>query len=95
MILTDYLTQSDELMARWAKQLGVNHAVIRLPEDGAFDPSDLSHWKSYCHRFEALGLRPIVVEPMPVSIYEPIKCGAPDADEAIARVLREVDAMMR
>ena len=46
MILTDYLTQSDDLMARWAKQLGVNHAVIRLPEDGAFNPSDRSHWKS-------------------------------------------------
>ena len=67
MILTDYLTQSDELMARWAKQLGVNHAVIRLPEDGAFDPSDLSHWKSYYRRFEALGLRPIVVETRPSS----------------------------
>ena len=96
MILTDYLTQSDELMARWAKQLGVNHAVIRLPEDGAFDPSDLSHWKSYYRRFEALGLRPIVVEPMPVSIYEPIKCGAPDADEAIARaraVVRNMGVM--
>ena len=83
MLLTDYLTQSDDLMCRWAKQLGVDHAVIRLPEDGRFDLTDPAHWRAYYEHFQGYGLTPAVVEPLPGSIYEDIKCGTARADEAM------------
>ena len=84
MLLTDYLTQNDRLMWRWAKQLGVDHAVIRLPEDGQFDLNNFDHWRAYYDEFLSEGLTPVVVEPLPNSIYDDIKCGTDRADEAMA-----------
>ena len=83
MLLADYLTSNDELMWKWAKQLGVDYAVIRLPEDGRFELANPEHWKAYYDRFLAAGLTPVVVEPLPNSIYDEIKCGTSRADEAM------------
>lgn len=95
MLLTDYLTQSDDLMCRWAKQLGVDHAVIRLPEDGRFDLTDPAHWRAYYDHFLGYGLTPAVVEPLPGSIYEDIKCGTARADEAMQQAKAVVRNMGR
>ena len=45
MILTDYFRSSHDLAWDYAKQCGVEHGVIRLPEDSDFDITDFSHWK--------------------------------------------------
>lgn len=95
MLLTDYLTQSDDLMCRWNKQLGVDHAVIRLPEDGQFDLTSEEHLRAYCDHFKGYGLTPAVVEPLPGSIYEEIKCGTARADEAMAQAKALVRSMGR
>ena len=95
MLLTDYLTQSDDLMCRWNKQLGVDHAVIRLPEDGKFDLTSEAHFRAYYDHFLSYGLTPAVVEPLPGSIYEDIKCGTARADEAMDKAKAVVRNMGR
>ena len=40
MILTDYFLSTPDLQWRLAKQAGVQHAVVRLPEEEAFDMPD-------------------------------------------------------
>lgn len=95
MLLTDYLTQADDLMCRWNKQLGVDHAVIRLPEDGSFDFASEAHWRVYYDHFKGYGLTPAVVEPLPGCIYEEIKCGTARADEAMEQAKAVVRNMGR
>lgn len=95
MLLTDYLTQSDDLMCRWNKQLGVDHAVIRLPEDGKFDLTSEAHFRAYYDHFLSYGLTPAVVEPLPGCIYEDIKCGTARADEAMDKAKAVVRNMGR
>ena len=46
MILTDYFRSDYDTTWDFAKQCGVNHGVIRLPETDDFDLTDESHWKS-------------------------------------------------
>lgn len=43
MILTDYLLSTPGIQWEIARQLGVNHATIRLPETEDFDFTDPSH----------------------------------------------------
>ena len=48
MILTDYLRSERDITWDYAKQCGVNHGVIRLPESKEFDICDRSHWEKVC-----------------------------------------------
>ena len=46
MILTDYLRSEKDLSWDIARQCGVQHATIRLPEDGKFNLNDRTHWET-------------------------------------------------
>ena len=59
MILTDYFTDKHDLTWDYAKQCGVKHGVIRLPEDKKFDITDFSCWKSVHQSFLDFGIKPL------------------------------------
>ena len=87
MLLTDYLRSERDATWDIARQCGVRHGVIRLPEDGEFDYTDRSHWQSVCDRFTAFGFTPVIVEPMPNELHDHIKCGDERRDESIEKVI--------
>ena len=88
MIITDYLYSTPSVQWEYAKQCGVDYAVIRLPETPDFDFSDYSHWANLCNRFEKYGLHPLVVEPLPNAIHDHIKAGDEQRDACIEKVIR-------
>ena len=51
MLLTDYFLSEKNIQWDYAKQCGVNHAVVRLPEDDAFDLTNAAHWRQVYDRF--------------------------------------------
>ena len=75
MILTDYFRSEKDSTWDLAKQCGVNHGVIRLPETADFDLTDKSHWNSVYKSFTDYGITPIIIEPMPNSVHDHIKIG--------------------
>ncbi len=87
MILTDYLKSERDLSWDYAKQCGVRHAVVRLPEDPAFNVTDAGHWRQVYDRFTAFGLKPIVIEPMPNALHDHIKAGDASRDACIEKVI--------
>lgn len=95
MIITDYLRSKRDLTWDYAKQCGVGHGVIRLPEDPAFDICDLSHWQSVYKEFTDFGIKPIVVEPMSNALHDHIKAGDEKRDESIEKVIRMLPIMDR
>lgn len=88
MLLTDYLQSSYDRTWDIALQCGIRHAVIRLPEDAAFDVTDRGHWNTVCQRFTDYGLTPVVVEPMPNALHEHIKTGDGKRDASIEKVIK-------
>lgn len=93
MILTDYLLSEKGLQWEYAKQMGVNHAVIRLPEDDKFDITNKTHWETVHKKFMNYGLKPIVVEPMPNILHDHIKLGDEKRDECIDKVIKMLPIM--
>ncbi len=87
MLLTDYFKSEHDAAWDIARQCGVRHGVIRLPEDGRFEYGELSHWKSVCDRFTGFGITPVAIEPMPNELHDHIKAGDDERDEAIAKVI--------
>lgn len=90
MILSDYFLSSPDLQWQLAKQLGVNHAVVRLPEEPEFDITNPAHIRAVAERFQNAGLQPLVVEPMPNSVHDHIKRGDSLRDESIEKVLKMI-----
>lgn len=90
MILSDYFLSQPSLQWQLAKQLGVNHAVVRLPETPEFDMTAPAHIRAVADGFRAVGLRPLVVEPMPNSVHDHIKRGDEKRDESIEKVLKMI-----
>lgn len=88
MILTDYLLSERNISWDYAKQVGVNNGVIRLPEDNDFDITNMSHWKKVVDNFNAFGIKPVVIEPMPNNLHDHIKTGDERRDEAIDKVIK-------
>lgn len=88
MILTDYFRSQKDVTWDYGKQLGVNHGVIRLPEDGKFDLTDKSHWQTVHKRFTDYGIKPIIIEPMPNEVHDHIKAGDEKRDQSIEKVLK-------
>ncbi|MBQ3865992.1 MAG: mannonate dehydratase [Clostridia bacterium] len=86
MLLTDYFYSDRDATWDFALASGVRHGVIRLPERD-FDPGDFSQMRAVYDRFTAAGLRPVVVEPMPNALHDPIKAGLPGRDKAIEKVI--------
>ena len=87
MILTDYFKSKHELTWDYAKQCGVEHGVIRLPEDNNFEITDFSHWKAVYKNFNDFGIKPVVIEPMPNELHDHIKTGDDMRDECIEKVI--------
>lgn len=88
MILTDYFRSDIDLTWHLAKQCGVEHGVIRLPETEDFDLTDKAHWESVHKRFTDFGIKPIIIEPMPNSLHDHIKAGDDLRDECIEKVIK-------
>ena len=88
MILTDYFLPEPGLQWRYAKQAGVNHGVLRLPETPDFVLDDLQCWKTLCSKMESYGITPLVIEPLPNCLHNSIKLGDEKRDEAIETLLR-------
>ena len=87
MILTDYFKSKHDLTWDYAKQCGVEHGVIRLPEYNDFDITDFSHWRTVYKNFTDFGIKPIVIEPMPNELHDHIKIGDSMRDECIEKVI--------
>lgn len=90
MILTDYFFSTPSLQWRQARQVGVCHGAVRLPDDREFDMTDPAHIRQVTDRFQAEGIRPLVVEPMPNCVHDHIKRGDARRDESIDRVLKMI-----
>ena len=88
MILTDYFRSKKDLTWDLAKQCGVNHGVIRLPETAEFDLTNKSHWQTVYDNFINYGIKPIIIEPMPNEIHDHIKAGDEKRDESIEKAIK-------
>ena len=93
MILTDYFTSPENITWNFAKQMGVDNGVIRLPETEAFDVTDYSHWQYVIKDFTDFGIKPVVLEPMPNCLHDHIKAGDEFRDEAIEKVIKMLSVM--
>lgn len=93
MILTDYFKSEHDIMWDYAKQCGVKHGVVRLPESRDFDITDISHWKSVYRKFCDFGIKPIVIEPMPNELHDHIKSGDSKRDECIEKAIKMLEYM--
>lgn len=93
MILTDYFRSQKDMTWEYAKQCGVCHGTIRLPEDKSFDITDFEHWKSVYKRFDDFGIKPVVIEPLPNELHDHIKIGDEKRDECIEKVIRMLEYM--
>jgi len=93
MILTDYFRSKKDLTWDLAKQCGVNHGVIRLPETNDFDLSNKSHWQTVYDNFINYGIKPIIIEPMPNEIHDHIKAGDEKRDESIEKAIKMLPIM--
>lgn len=91
MILSDYFRSKQDLTWDYAKQCGVEHGVIRLPEDKDFDITDFAHWKDVYKRFTDFGLKPLIIEPMPNELHDHIKAGDGKRDECIEKVIKMLE----
>lgn len=87
MLLTDYFKSTHDATWDIGVQCGVKHGVIRLPEDGQFDYTSLSHFRSVCDRFNSFGIKPVIVEPMPNELHDHIKAGDALRDESIEKAI--------
>ena len=95
MILTDYFRSAPDATWDIALQSGVNHGVIRLPEDADFSHSDESHWGAVVKRFNDYGITPVAIEPMPNSLHDHIKIGDEKRDESIEEVIKMFPIMRK
>jgi mannonate dehydratase len=95
MILADYFRSTHDATWDIAIQSGVNHGVIRLPEDDAFSHSDESHWGDVVKRFRDYGITPVAIEPMPNSLHDHIKIGDEKRDESIEEVIKMFPIMRK
>ncbi len=88
MLLTDYFRYPKDATWDIAKQSGVEHGVIRLPETGDFDLTNKSHWEKVHKDFCDYGLKPVIIEPMPNELHDHIKAGDEKRDESIEKVIK-------
>lgn len=93
MILTDYFRSERDITWDYAKQCGVDHGVIRLPETEDFDVTDVRHWEQVHKRFTDFGIRPLIIEPMPNVLHDHIKAGDEKRDECIDKVIQMLPIM--
>lgn len=95
MLLADYFRYPKDSTWNIAKQCGVEHGVIRLPENREFDLTNASHWKKVYDDFIDFGIKPIIIEPMPNELHDHIKTGDVKRDESIEKVIQMFPIMDR
>ena len=95
MLLTDYFRAKPDSTWDIALQCGVNHGVIRLPEEDDFDFRSASHWNTVYDRFAERGITPVIIEPMPNCLHDHIKIGDEKRDESIEGVISMFPHMER
>lgn len=88
MILADYFRYPKDSTWDIARQCGVEHGVIRLPETDAFDVTNASHWGKVYNDFIRFGIKPLIIEPMPNELHDHIKTGDAKRDESIEKVIK-------
>lgn len=93
MLLTDYFKSEHDLTWDYAKQCGVDHGVIRLPETAEFDITDFSHWKAVHKNFTDFGIKPVIIEPLPNELHDHIKAGDKKRDECIEKAIKMLEYM--
>ena len=93
MLLTDYFKSEKDITWDFAKQCGVNHGVIRLPETAQFDICDYAHWQTIYKRFTNFGITPVIIEPMPNELHDHIKVADKKRDECIEKVITMLSFM--
>lgn len=93
MLLTDYFRYPKDATWDIARQCGVGHGVIRLPETADFDLTDRSHWQTVYDGFRNYGITPVIVEPMPNEVHDHIKAGDSQRDKSIEKVLKMLPIM--
>ena len=93
MLLTDYFKSEHDLTWDFAKQCGVEHGVIRLPETDEFDVTNPTHWNEVYSRFIDFGIKPVVIEPMPNNLNDHIKTADKKRDESIEKVIKMLEIM--
>ena len=95
MILADYFRSEKDITWDYAKQCGVNHGVIRLPETDSFNLTNASHWQQVYDNFINYGITPVIVEPMPNCVHDHIKAGDSKRDESIEQVIKMLPIMRK
>lgn len=93
MILTDYFRSDYDISWEYARQCGVENAVIRLPEKSDFDITDKNHWKTVYKRFTDFGVKPLIIEPLPNELHDHIKIGDEKRDECIEKTIKMFELM--
>ncbi len=88
MLLTDYFRYPKDATWDIAKQSGVTHGVIRLPETKEFDVTSKTHWQTVHKGFMDYGIKPVIIEPMPNELHDHIKAGDELRDECIEKVIK-------
>ena len=88
MILADYFRYPKDATWDIARQCGVEHGVIRLPETAEFELTNASHWRRVHEDFVNFGIKPVIIEPMPNELHDHIKAGDEKRDESIEKVIR-------
>ncbi|MBO5280295.1 MAG: mannonate dehydratase [Clostridia bacterium] len=88
MIIADYLRSTPDMTWDIALQSSIRHGVIRLPEDGDFDVTNLSHIKDVCEKYTNRGITPLIVEPLPNALHDHIKMGDTLRDESIEKFIK-------
>ena len=95
MILSDYFRSTPDAAWQIAKECGVAHGVIRLPEDQDFDITSDAHWDAVHKRFVDFGVKPVIIEPMPNELHDHIKAGDEKRDECIEKAIGMLPKMER
>ena len=93
MLLTDYFRYPKDDTWDIARQCGVEHGTIRLPETTDFDVTNLVHWQRVYDDFTRFGIKPVVIEPMLNALHDHIKAGDAKRDESIEKVIRMLPIM--
>lgn len=92
MKLTEYLRNPNDITCKLAKQMGINYATIRLPEDGR-DLSSLDVLDRITKEYQDIGMTPKVIEPIPNFYYESVKQNLKDRDEKIEKIIKLIKNM--
>lgn len=86
MQLADYFLAQPGRQWELAKQMGVTHAVCRLPEDDGIDPVDFTLLRQIKESFTQAGFKLSVIEPVPNRYYYRTKLGLEGRNGEIEKI---------